>query len=845
MGIEGDQFSSARRRLEEKTRTLAKKFEDCKGKKAELELEREKLVREVTELKIQSCREKTRFDRQKLMNAAVSLVETLKREAESRLPTERRRSVVDDLLCVKGLFSTILWMFCVRFLPPNAESTLLRLEAETSSQRAFLSEVWRFENECRRVAVGILTFWVKKNKCLACLLTRCVAFQRGVRGFFASAAERLKDKADLKRDTKMIATVDALTRFLRTAMVCREAVEGFNACEGLGGEGKALDFAPWFRALYWYFREMEDQKKGRPVVALWGGGVRKIEAFGMMEGVRKAERDAFASADAAADARYLCESALYDPVYRNNNNNRLMNTRLNLMWRMKAIEMSVRNRRVARRMERGKQRMKALGVLREMEREWETAWQVECDEETAGAEEENEDEQVQRLYLALLILYLEAPSPEKLPSVSLHSLNSKRSYAQHCLLEWFACCSCERKGDKKDSRETIWVGKGNSHSKASSSSSTDCHPSPPLLSDLCVSSLSDFLRDHVLSFSRAGVALDYSYTSTERKQGDHAEASLTCVPSSSSSSLCSFGCSAPSLSSSDSLVASSSSSSLLCFPSTHAASSVHSSSGASSQNFQISSQNPLAEGADLESESEGGGGPCKSGRDRTFKLLPSLREVKKRHPLLCNNTSCEGGAKKGQQQLLHCMECRLSVYCSRECQKADWNRKRMSHGDRRGVKHADPSASLQREQNECGGGGDEKNTKMEDKLSVPCDGLGVPQPSPSTSASPSLCAVEMSLYPYAHRLRCRLLRENVLAVLLSQSHTVEDISAHTSSLPRKEKEGEGSSGGVGGSQRDCAAETKRKEDKNRKGSAAFGRERGALSSIGQKKEGNRRVRRRR
>uniref|UniRef100_A0A0G4HNF1 Uncharacterized protein n=1 Tax=Chromera velia CCMP2878 TaxID=1169474 RepID=A0A0G4HNF1_9ALVE len=556
-GIEGDEFSSARSRLEEKTRTLAKKFKDCKGKEAELQLEYEELVREVTELKIQSCWQKTRFHRQKLMSAAVSLVETLKREAESRLPIERTRSVLDDLLCVKGLFSTILWMFCVRFLLPHAESTLLRLEAETSTQRAVLSEVWRFENECRTVAAEILTLWVNENKRLACLLlSRCVAFQRGVRFFFVSAAERLKDKTDLKRDTKMIATVDALTRFLRTAMVCREVVEGFNASEGLGGKGKAqVDFAPWFRALFWHFRDMEDQKKGgRLVVSLWGGAVRKIEAFGMMGAVRKAERDAFASADAAADARSLCESALYDPVYRNTH---FMNTRLNLMWKMKAIEMSIRNRKLSRQMERGKERKKTLGVLREMEREWETAGQVECDE-TLGAEEENEDKQVQHLYLALLILYLEAPSPQKIPSLSLHSLNSERSYAQRCLWEWFACCPCERKtveGDhKKDSRAPIRVGKRNSDSKAFFSSSADCHVSPPLLSDMCLSSLSDFLRDHILSFSHAGVALDYSYTSAERNQGDRAESSMICVPS--SSSVYSLDCS----SSSDSLVGS-----IICF----------------------------------------------------------------------------------------------------------------------------------------------------------------------------------------------------------------------------------------------------------------------------------------
>eukprot|EP00820_Chromera_velia_P027377 Cvel_10970.t2-p1 / transcript=Cvel_10970.t2 / gene=Cvel_10970 / organism=Chromera_velia_CCMP2878 / gene_product=hypothetical protein / transcript_product=hypothetical protein / location=Cvel_scaffold675:16317-17744(-) / protein_length=476 / sequence_SO=supercontig / SO=protein_coding / is_pseudo=false len=230
--------------------------------------------------------------------------------------------------------------------------------------------------------------------------------------------------------------------------VSRETVEALNYPQLAGEEERskgAIDFSRFFRAAFWLAgqrcRACSDK------VMVWAQLVCCFETYGMSAEVMQAQRSAFASSEASTDTVHLYRDAI--TLCNCMVDCHGVNPRMEYLYRVKAIEVTMQNRKIARR----KERMKDLKVLREIDE----AWQTEVSTIPSGEfpevpEEALLSEKHSRLYLALLILCLEAPLAK---STSRFSDASEKSGPMKVLLQWFAWQQKKPAGGKEKS--TRWT----------------------------------------------------------------------------------------------------------------------------------------------------------------------------------------------------------------------------------------------------------------------------------------------------------------------------------------------------------------------------------------------------
>uniref|UniRef100_A0A0G4HEW5 MYND-type domain-containing protein n=1 Tax=Chromera velia CCMP2878 TaxID=1169474 RepID=A0A0G4HEW5_9ALVE len=338
------------------------------------------------------------------------------------------------------------------------------------------------EKRIREDVTSLLTLLVTFSPRLQRLLWKSGPFLYALKSLIRLTAETLRDPESDRHLER------ALFLFLRKmCWVTRENVVALNGAqqpggEGTGREGEALDFSRFFRALYWEsarcvkLRKQEQHGAACRVVR-WGEWMSVFESYGMSAEVRKAHREAFASAEAATDARSLYDDALSRcdcPLAEASGGVCVClrpslgeQPRLMFLYRVKAIEVTVQNRKVGRK----KERVKNLKSLKQIDSEWEMAIQKDTAEATEGekrSEEFLKAEREARLFLALLILSLEKSTGSQ--------SESERSRPQQFLLEWFK----KEQKKKKEGQE-----KGVHH-----------YSSP---TEISLPSLSAFLEGHVLS----------------------------------------------------------------------------------------------------------------------------------------------------------------------------------------------------------------------------------------------------------------------------------------------------------------------------------------------------------
>uniref|UniRef100_A0A0G4GNA5 MYND-type domain-containing protein n=1 Tax=Chromera velia CCMP2878 TaxID=1169474 RepID=A0A0G4GNA5_9ALVE len=458
--------------------------------------------------------------------------------------------IAPDLLLVRGLFSAVLGMFSFRgLLPQHVEhwiesDSFVRFLMKNEVMEANAKTESGVVKNMHRLGKSLLINFFPRNGRLWYMIWKSDVFQRGVAKELRSNAEDLREKADLQEGLKEI---EPTLKIFELTELNKKAVEGLNRHinsrvdeGGSGGEERgALDFASFFCAFYWHAveesakpSEAKNEKKGR--IQLWGEWCRRVEVFGMAEEVRKGHRLAFASTAAVVDARSLYEDSLSECAPDGCN---WEGKRLHFIYRVKGIEMSLQNPKLAKRIE--KERGKVVKVLRQMERKWERVREME-EENLINEMAEKEDpawyweraafemeEFVAQNFFALLILYLDPSSPQN-PSSS--SASAKHSRKQVALMEWF-----ERH------RPVTAAAQGSEMRKKGKKSSSDSKqqpeggvpPSPfTSLRDLSLFSLSDFLNDHILSVSENSFgyySIDYSHKGAdEREASRKASRQRTC-----------------------------------------------------------------------------------------------------------------------------------------------------------------------------------------------------------------------------------------------------------------------------------------------------------------------------
>uniref|UniRef100_A0A0G4GC17 MYND-type domain-containing protein n=1 Tax=Chromera velia CCMP2878 TaxID=1169474 RepID=A0A0G4GC17_9ALVE len=206
-------------------------------------------------------------------------------------------------------------------------------------------------------------------------------------------------------------------------------VEALNACAPPGAseeETGALDFAPFFRSLYCSVRSSYRDSAYYRLVS-FGARLVVVEMFGMSAEVKRAERSAFASPDVSEIALSLFRDAL-DIL---SSGRKLQ--RQDFITAVKAVEMSLQNPAVIRRVESDRQRVSQ--ALQRIQTAWKDSLQQQPQKDTQQQTESGgngcflggEECRLRRL-LSLLILQLQRNSSRRArnrtPATPLTSLSA-------------------------------------------------------------------------------------------------------------------------------------------------------------------------------------------------------------------------------------------------------------------------------------------------------------------------------------------------------------------------------------------------------------------------------------
>uniref|UniRef100_A0A0G4FN66 MYND-type domain-containing protein n=1 Tax=Chromera velia CCMP2878 TaxID=1169474 RepID=A0A0G4FN66_9ALVE len=291
--------------------------------------------------------------------------------------------VVDDLLLIKDFFHSILWMFC----------------GGSARQRKGV-----YPSGVVAMAADLLKLLMEAKPHLCHIVLKSTAFKLGLKNFFPRLGHTYQHVTSAFRLVKVLVRFGGLSR---------QTVESLNCCAPADMQKKenaSLEFAPVFRALWKISRE--DHTTAYDRIWNWGGAVSEFEWLGMSTAIKQAHKSAFAAADSAAEARSLFDDAVCRWGKRKmETGDDWQCARHQLLFTVKAILMSLQNRKVAERVR--KDGKKIAKLLASLERSWTEV--IKQDENMNGAVSSTRyvfkfEEGVMRKFLGLLHVYLD-PNP--------------------------------------------------------------------------------------------------------------------------------------------------------------------------------------------------------------------------------------------------------------------------------------------------------------------------------------------------------------------------------------------------------------------------------------------------